>query len=63
MQHVDDVHGKARAMADALFTAGQVLSVVGLAYGWFLSLTCCDYTDATRAIRDKTRLLHHLAMA
>lgn len=50
-------------MADIMFTAGQVLSVMGLAYGWYLTLTCSDPAAATPAIREKTALLHHLAMA
>ena len=49
-------------MADVLFAAGQALSVAGLAYGWYLSLTYCDRTDEARAVREKTTLLHHLAM-
>jgi len=46
-----------------MFTAGQVLSVMGLAYGWYLTLTCSGPAAATPAIREKTALLHHLAMA
>jgi hypothetical protein len=46
-----------------MFTAGQVLSVMGLAYGWYLSLACGDRVAAAPAVREKTALLHHLAMA
>ena len=55
--------GKLFSRRDVLkFAAGQVLSVAGLAYGWYLSLTYCDYADKARAAREKTTLLHHLAM-
>ena len=53
--------GKLFSRRDVLkFAAGQVLSVAGLAYGWYLSLTYCDYADKAR---EKTTLLHHLAMS
>ena len=50
-------------MADYFFLAGQVLSVIGLAYGGFLSLVFCYQADDMREVREKAMLLHHLAMA
>ena len=50
-------------MSDLLFPAGQVLSVLGLVYGWFLSLTYCERADEMDKVREKAGLLHHLAMA
>ena len=50
-------------MADILFAAGQALSVIGLAYGWYLSLTYCEPADEVSPVREKAALLHHLAMA
>lgn len=50
-------------MADIIFVAGQALSIGGLAYGWFLVLNYCEPAGVARAPRDKTALLHHLAMA
>jgi hypothetical protein len=51
-------------MIDLLFSAGQALSVIGLAYGAFLALTYREQANETRANHDrKIALLHHLTMA
>jgi hypothetical protein len=50
-------------MTDLLFTTGQALSVMGLAYGCYLSLTYCDDIDAACEVREKAALPHQLAMA
>jgi hypothetical protein len=50
-------------MIDLLYAAGQVLSVAGLAYGWYLSLTYCAPADAASTRCKDKALLHHWAMA
>lgn len=50
-------------MADLLVTAGQALSVIGLGYGWYLTLVYCDNDCAAPTDRGEAVLLHHLAMA
>jgi hypothetical protein len=50
-------------MVGILFIAGQMLGVLGLAHGWFLSLTYCDHADAARTVREQATFPHHLAIA
>lgn len=50
-------------MADLLVIAGQALSVIGLVYGWYLSLLYCGGDSEVPANRGEVILLHHLAMA
>ena len=51
--------GKGNNMIDLLFSAGQALSVIGLAYGGYLSLSNIALTESAR----KTTPVHHVAMA
>jgi hypothetical protein len=50
-------------MIDLLFSAGQALSVIGLAYGGYLSLCKSGLTDSAREASRKTASVHHEAMA
>ena len=50
-------------MVDLVFLTGQALSIIGLAYGWFIVLTYRDPVSESRVRCDKAALLHHLAMA
>ena len=47
---------------DLVVLAGQALSVIGLACGWYAAITYDEATDR-RARRSTPVLLHHLAMA
>ena len=46
-------------MIDLLFSAGQALSVIGLAYGGYLSLSNIGLAESAR----ETTPVHHVAMA
>jgi len=50
-------------MIDLLFSAGQALSVIGLAYGGYLSLSTGRFTAGAHEARRKTTAVHHVAMA
>lgn len=50
-------------MADLLVIAGQALSVIGLGYGWYLTLLFCDNDIEVPTARGEVVLLHHMAMA
>lgn len=50
-------------MADILMVVGQALSVTGLLYGWYLTLTFCAEPADENAARRDLPLLHHIAMA
>jgi len=50
-------------MIDLLFSAGQALSVIGLAYGGYLSLSTGRFTASAYEARRKTTAVHHVAMA
>lgn len=50
-------------MIDLLFSAGQALSAIGLAYGGYLCLSYRDRRDDAREVRGRTPLLHHLTTA
>lgn len=50
-------------MADLMVTTGQVLSVIGFGYGWYLTLLFCDNDIEAPTARGEVVLLHHLAMA
>lgn len=50
-------------MADLVVIVGQVLSVIGLVYGWYLSLLYCGGESEVPAHRGEAILRHHLAMA
>ena len=50
-------------MIDLLFSAGQALSVIGLAYGGYLSLSTRGLTESARNASCKTTPVHHVAMA
>jgi hypothetical protein len=49
-------------LADLLVTAGQALSVIGLGYGWYLTLLFCENDIEAPTARGEAVLLHHLAM-
>ena len=50
-------------MIDLLFSAGQAFSVIGLAYGCYLSLSNSGLTESAREASRKTTPVHHVAMA
>ncbi len=50
-------------MTDLLFVLGQTLSVVGLVYGWYLSLLYCSGESEAPVNRGGVILRDHLAMA
>jgi hypothetical protein len=50
-------------MLDLLFSAGQAFSVIGFAYGGYLSLSYCEQPGEVCARNSKVALLHHLTMA
>jgi hypothetical protein len=54
---------KGNRMIDLLFSAGQALSVIGLAYGGYLSLSKSALTESASEARRKTTPVHHVAMA
>ena len=54
---------KGKRMIDLLFSAGQALSVIGLAYGGYLSLSTGRFTASAYEARRKTTAVHHVAMA
>jgi len=50
-------------MIDLLFSAGQALSVIGLAYGCYLSLSKSALTESASEAGRRTTPVHHVAMA
>lgn len=50
-------------MGDMLMITGQVLSLSGLLYGWYLTLLFSKCAEVARTSGSSTALLHHLAMA
>ena len=54
---------KGNRMIDLLFSAGQALSVIGLAYGGYLSLSKSALTESASEASRRTTPVHHVAMA
>ena len=54
---------KVNNMIDLLFSAGQALSVIGLAYGCYLSLSKSALTESASEAGRRTTPVHHVAMA
>ena len=50
-------------MIDLLFSAGQALSVIGLAYGCYLSLSKSALTESASEAGRRSTPVHHVAMA
>ena len=50
-------------MIDLIFVAGQAVSVIGLAYGGYLSLTYRSHFGDAREKRAGTACVHHLVEA
>ncbi len=50
-------------MIDFIFTAGQVLSAMGLGYGAYLALTYRSDFDVAREQRATAPCVHHMAAA
>jgi hypothetical protein len=50
-------------MIDLLFSAGQALCVIGLAYGCYLSLSKSAHTESAIEASRRTTTVHHVAMA
>jgi hypothetical protein len=55
--------GKGNSMIDLLFSAGQAFSVIGLAYGCYLSLSNSALTESASEASRRTTPVHHVAMA
>ena len=55
--------GKGNNMIDLLFSAGQALSVIGLAYGGYLSLSKSALTESASEAGRRSTPVHHVAMA
>ena len=55
--------GKANNMIDLLFSAGQALSIIGLAYGGYLSLSKSALTESAPEASRKTTSVDHVAIA
>ena len=49
-------------MVDGLFLLGQILSVIGLVYGAYLSLSCRDCAKRTSDAQVAKAMLHHWAL-
>jgi len=54
---------KGNRMIDLLFSAGQALSVIGLAYGGYLSLSKRALTESASEAGRRSTPVHHVAMA
>jgi hypothetical protein len=54
---------KGNRMIDLLFSAGQALSVIGLAYGGYLSLSKSALTESASEAGRRSTPVHHVAMA
>ena len=54
---------KGNRMIDLLFSAGQALSVIGLAYGGYLSLSKSALTESASEAGRRSMPVHHVAMA
>ncbi len=50
-------------MIDLLYSAGQALSVIGLAYGGYLSLSTRWLTESAGVASNETTLVRDVAMA
>jgi hypothetical protein len=55
--------GKGNNMIDLLFSAGQAFSVIGLAYGCYLSLSNSALSESASEASRRTTPVHHVAMA
>lgn len=50
-------------MADLVVLVGQTLSLIGLGYGWYLSLLWCGDDSEIPTVLGDAKVLNYLALA